>query len=84
MPFHHFQNDEAGFGEFPWTVAILQNIGVAVSAGSLIHPKIVLTVYHHVKKYEFKSTETVHWMSKKNLELISLAMNHLLWFLKQV
>lgn len=61
-----FKNNEAGFGEFPWTVAILQNIGVSVSGGSLIHPKIVLTVYHHVKKYINSINRNSSWNVQNN------------------
>lgn len=49
--FFIYQNNEAGFGEFPWTVAIV-NIedDECVCGGSLIHPKAILTGNHCVKK----------------------------------
>lgn len=46
----YFQSDESDFGEFPWVVEILEISDTGVSAGSLIHPKVVLTVFHHVKR----------------------------------
>lgn len=46
------QNNEAGFGEFPWTVALIRiQDDELVCVGSLIHPKIVLTGNHCVKEY---------------------------------
>lgn len=39
--------NEAGFGEFPWTVALLSKTG-SVCGGSLIHPSVVLTAAHCV------------------------------------
>jgi len=42
-------NYEAGFGEFPWTVALLNtNNNSYFCAGSLIHPNVVLTAVHCV------------------------------------
>lgn len=37
------KSNEAGFGEFPWVVAILARNVECLCAGSLIHPQIVLT-----------------------------------------
>lgn len=46
------QNNEAGFGEFPWTVALIRILDdELVCVGSLIHPKVVLTGNHCVKEY---------------------------------
>lgn len=42
----NFQN-EAGFGELPWTVALLNGTN-SICGGSLIHPSIVLTAAHCV------------------------------------
>lgn len=36
-------NYEAGFGEFPWTTAILSQHTECLCGGSLIHPSVVLT-----------------------------------------
>lgn len=45
------QNNEAGFGEFPWTVALIRIADdELVCVGSLIHPKVVLTGNHCVKE----------------------------------
>jgi hypothetical protein len=47
-------NNEAGFGEFPWTVALLKNVQghpVFICAGSLIHPSVILTGAHCVQNY---------------------------------
>ena len=53
------KNYETQFGEFPWTVAILgklptpegqQRENYMVGEGSLIHPRVVLTAAHNVKK----------------------------------
>ncbi|XP_058831215.1 phenoloxidase-activating factor 2-like isoform X1 [Topomyia yanbarensis] len=43
-------NNEAGFGEFPWTVAIVKTTdGSSHCGGSLIHPNLVLTGAHCVQ-----------------------------------
>lgn len=40
-------DNEAGFGEFPWTVALLEaSTSTYFCAGSLIHPQVVLTAIH--------------------------------------
>lgn len=41
-------DNESGFGEFPWTVALLLNNSTYFCAGSLIHPSVVLTGVHCV------------------------------------
>ncbi|XP_014098296.2 phenoloxidase-activating factor 2 [Bactrocera oleae] len=42
-------DNEAGFGEFPWTVALLHaNNYSYFCSGSLIHPQVVLTAVHCV------------------------------------
>lgn len=47
-----FQNNEAGFGEFPWTVAIIKTSdGSSHCGGSLIHPNLVLTGAHCVQGF---------------------------------
>lgn len=40
------KDNEAGFGEFPWTVALLNVKHIYFCAGSLIHPQVVLTAVH--------------------------------------
>lgn len=40
--------NEAGFGEFPWTVALLTQNTECLCGGSLIHPNVVLTGAHCV------------------------------------
>lgn len=45
------QDNEAGFGEFPWTVAIIRiEDDACICGGSLIHPKAVLTGNHCVRE----------------------------------
>lgn len=45
-------NNEAGFGEFPWTVALIRTTdGSSHCGGSLIHPNLVLTGAHCVQGY---------------------------------
>jgi len=45
-------NNEAGFGEFPWTVALIKiSDDSCVCGGSLIHPKAVLTGNHCAKAF---------------------------------
>jgi plasma kallikrein len=41
-------NNEAGFAEFPWMVALLLSDRECLCGGSLIHPKVVLTGAHCV------------------------------------
>lgn len=41
-------NNEAGFAEFPWMVALLVSDSDCLCGGSLIHPRIVLTGAHCV------------------------------------
>ena len=41
-------HNEAGFGEFPWTVALLSQRTECLCGGSLIHPNVVLTGAHCV------------------------------------
>lgn len=46
-----FQDNEAGFGEFPWTVALIRiEDDSCLCGGSLIHPKAILTGNHCVKE----------------------------------
>lgn len=45
------QDNEAGFAEFPWTVAIIRiDDDQCICGGSLIHPKAILTGNHCVKE----------------------------------
>lgn len=45
-------NNEAGFGEFPWTVALIRILDdECVCGGSLIHPKAILTGVHCVASF---------------------------------
>lgn len=41
-------NNEAGFAEFPWMVALLVSDSDCLCGGSLIHPRVVLTGAHCV------------------------------------
>lgn len=41
-------NGESGFGEFPWTIALLSGHADCLCGGSLIHPSVVLTGAHCV------------------------------------
>ncbi|ALC46027.1 CG40160 [Drosophila busckii] len=42
-------NNEAGFGEFPWTIAMMHASNFSYfCGGSLIHPQVVLTAVHCV------------------------------------
>jgi len=45
--------NEAGFGEFPWTVALFHTISNTsyFCGGSLIHPQVVLTALHCVRDH---------------------------------
>lgn len=53
--------NEAQFGEFPWTAALIQmeknednvTIHKYIGGGSLLHPQVILTVAHNVLGYEF-------------------------------
>lgn len=41
-------NGESGYGEFPWTVALLSGYAECLCGASLIHPSVVLTGAHCV------------------------------------
>ncbi|KPU72696.1 uncharacterized protein Dana_GF27618 [Drosophila ananassae] len=44
--------NEAGFGEFPWTVALLHSANFSYfCAGSIIHPQVILTAVHCVQPH---------------------------------
>ncbi|KAH8295237.1 hypothetical protein KR018_009014 [Drosophila ironensis] len=48
--------NEAGFGEFPWTVALLHSRNLSYfCAGSLIHPQVILTAVHCVQTHSPES-----------------------------
>lgn len=45
------QDNEAGFGEFPWTVALIRiEDDACLCGGSLIHPKAIITGNHCVRE----------------------------------
>jgi len=45
-------DNEAGFGEFPWTVALLHASNFTYfCSGSLIHPRVVLTALHCLQSH---------------------------------
>lgn len=49
--FFSSQDNEAGFGEFPWTVALIRiEDDACLCGGSLIHPKAIITGNHCVSK----------------------------------
>jgi len=51
-------DNEAGFGEFPWTVAIIRiDDDQCICGGSLIHPKAILTGAHCAKEYVSKAKD---------------------------
>jgi len=51
-------DNEAGFGEFPWTIAIIRiEDDACICGGSLIHPKAVLTGNHCVKDYVYRAKD---------------------------
>lgn len=46
-------NYEAGFGEFPWAIALIRiEDGACLCGGSLIHPQVILTGAHCVKVFQ--------------------------------
>lgn len=51
--FKGFTDRQAQFGEFPWMAAVLRrgrpNLPEYVCGGSLVHPRVILTVAHHVR-----------------------------------
>lgn len=56
--FQIFKDNEAGFGEFPWTVAIINiDNDTCICGGSLIHPKAILTGFHCVRDYVLKARD---------------------------
>ncbi|XP_044259182.1 phenoloxidase-activating factor 2-like [Tribolium madens] len=60
-------NNEAQFGEFPWTLAILGKDDDTFSlncGGSLIHPQVVLTAAHCVHSIEKIVVRAGEWDSK--------------------
>lgn len=71
----------AKFVEFPWMVAILESKPSNpsspnyVSGGSLIHPRVVLTAYHRINRYQLVSYSLFlnrYELQPKNLPTISL------------
>ncbi|XP_067000978.2 phenoloxidase-activating factor 2 isoform X2 [Anabrus simplex] len=70
------EDNEAQFGEFPWMVAVLRNLGdknnIYQCGGALIHPQVVLTAAHCVvgKKPSQLRIRAGEWDTQTNDELI--------------
>ncbi|XP_043651473.1 phenoloxidase-activating factor 2-like [Drosophila teissieri] len=58
---------ESDYGEFPWTVAILQS-GDYSFTGTLIHPRVVLTAAHQIKDGQIYSVRAGEWDIKSTNE----------------
>ncbi|XP_043651471.1 phenoloxidase-activating factor 2-like [Drosophila teissieri] len=58
---------ESDIGEFPWTVAILHS-GNYSFAGTLIHPRVVLTAAHRVQQWQTYTVRAGEWDFKSTNE----------------
>ncbi|KAK4883387.1 hypothetical protein RN001_006706 [Aquatica leii] len=54
-------NTTSKFGEFPWTILILNRDFIYQCVGSLIHPKVVLTTSHCIKNDNVFTVRAGEW-----------------------
>lgn len=80
----HIVPTETQFGEYPWMAAIYNQNSEHLSfmcGGSLITPKVILTVAHYVKKYKEKSL--VVRLGEWDMETTSELLKHQDFFVQR-